>query len=373
MVEISGSRLPVRKAARSTPEMLLNRWYRLGGRHPPGYALLMKWHKRPGSLGIDLGTANTIAVTKQGGVVFEEPSITCFQAYDAAPRFVAGGAVASAYVGRVVKPLKIVRPLRDGVLSDMLAARELLRLVRERVMAGRRFGRLKPFIGVPADATESERRALMNAAKDAGFDDPSLVSEPFLAALGLGLDVYAPRGRMIIDCGAGTTEVAVISLGQICTARSVRGGGEALNQALVDYLNFKHHFQIGPAAAEALKVELSSLFETGEAAAVVNVSGLDNLTGLPRTIEIPAEEFRPAWLKHISQIVEIIREAMLDTNPELCRDILEDGIILTGGGSLGALLAQQIESETGVATSVSDAPRHCVTRGLQRLITEQSL
>lgn len=334
--------------------------------------MVMKWRKHSRSLGIDLGTANTIAVTKQDGVVFEEPTITCFQAYDAMPRFVAGGSVASAYVGRVVKPLKIVRPLRDGVLSDMLAARELLRLVRERVTAGRRFWRPKPVIGIPADATDSERRALMNAATDAGFDDPSLVSEPFLAALGLGLDVDAPRGRMIVDCGAGTTEVAVISLGQICTARSVRGGGEALNQALVDYLNFKHHFQVGPGAAESLKVVLSSLFESDHEHGKVEVRGLDNLTGLPRTIEIPAEEFKPAWLKHISQIVEIVRDAMLNTDPELCRDILEDGIILTGGGSLASLLAQRLEMETGVATSVSDAPRHCVALGLQRLITEQS-
>src|SRR3990167_2402734 len=174
-------------------------------------------------VGIDLGTANTIAVLQGAGVVFDQPTICCFQAYNAVPRFVAAGSEAHAFVCRISKPLKIVRPLRNGVMSDMLAAPELFHLVRKSLGPVPRFGRISPHIGIPADATQSERRALETAATDAGFAKPRLVSEPLLAAIGLGLDIAQARGRMVVDCGAGTTEVAVVSLGGVCLSKSVRG------------------------------------------------------------------------------------------------------------------------------------------------------
>lgn len=319
------------------------------------------------SVGIDLGTANTVAVAAGNGVVFDQPTVCCFQGYDAVPRFIAAGAEANTYVGKVAKPLKIVRPLKNGVLSDMLAARELLHFLR-RSIGSRRLGRVRPHIGIPADATQSERRALTTAAIDAGFGTPELVPEPLLAAIGLGLDVDAARGRLVVDCGAGTTEAAVISLGRICLSKSARGGGEALDQALIDYLLFEHRFHIGVTAAETLKRQLSEALGSAELGRLVEVRGLDGATGLPRVLALPAEELLPLWLKHVEQIVRIVREALRETPPGLSEDILQDGIMLTGGGAVGALLSAEIASKTGVATRVADEPRHCVALGLVRLI-----
>jgi rod shape-determining protein MreB len=324
------------------------------------------------AIGIDLGTANTVAVTARGGIVFDQPSVCCFQGYDATPRFISAGDVAHSYVGKIAKPLKIVRPLKNGVLSDMSAARELLHFVNQALGSQRRFGRLRPHIGIPADATQSERSALFSAATDAGFGRPELVPEPLLAAIGLGLDVDEPRGRMIVDCGAGTTEAAVISLGGICLTNSVRGGGEALNRSLIEHLHSEHRFQIGVAAAEAMKLQLSALLAEPAIDDAVEVRGLDVASGLPRALRLPASELLPVWQKHVSQIVNMVRETLRDTPAELSKDILDDGITLTGGGSLSALLANQISLETSVTTRVADAPRHCVAFGLQRLLEKQA-
>lgn len=325
----------------------------------------------PEAIGIDLGTANTIVVAASAGVIFDQPSVCCFQGFDAVPRFIAAGREASSYVGRVAKPLKIVRPLRNGVLSDMLATRELLHFVRDTIPIRKRFGKLRPTIGIPADATQSERRALETAAVDAGFGTPDLVPEPLLAAIGLGLDVGQSRGRMVVDCGAGTTEVAVISLGSICLSKSVRGGGEALDQALIDHLTFHHRFHIGVVAAEELKLQLSAALASDGSNQVVDVRGLDTASGLPRTLSLPAAELLPVWLKQTDQIIHIVRDALRETPPGLSEGILEDGITLTGGGALSALLSDHIAAATGVPTHVADQPRRCVALGLQRLI-EQS-
>lgn len=327
--------------------------------------------RSPEALGIDLGTAHTLVVAPRTGVLFDQPSVCCFQAFDAVPRFIAAGNEASSYIGKVAKPLKIVRPLKNGVLSDMAATRELLQFVRKSVGASRRLGRIRPHIGIPADATQSERRALATAAVDAGFGEPELVPEPLLAALGLGLAVQDARGRMIVDCGAGTTEAVVISLGSICVSTSVRGGGEALDQSLVDHLAFRHRFEIGIAAAQALKLQLSDVLSRGDEGQTVDVRGLDTTTGLPRVLTIEASGLLPVWLRHMEQIVHIVRTALRDTPPELSQDVLEDGIILTGGGALAALLAGRIADQTGVQVRVADAPRHCVALGLQRLLEER--
>lgn len=177
---------------------------------------------------------------------------------------------------------------------------------------------------------------------------------------------------MIVDCGAGTTEAAVISLGGICLTNSVRGGGEALNRSLIEHLHSEHRFQIGVAAAEAMKLQLSALLAGPAIDDAVEVRGLDAASGLPRALRVPASELLPVWQKHVSQIVNMVRETLRDTPAELSKDILDDGITLTGGGSLSALLANQISLETSVTTRVADAPRHCVAFGLQRLLEKQA-
>jgi rod shape-determining protein MreB and related proteins len=319
-------------------------------------------------LGIDLGTANTLVVAGGTGIVFDQPSVCCFQGYDAVPRFIAAGTEAHKQVGKVSKPLKIVHPLRNGVLSDMSAARELLSFVHRTVAGGIRFRRIRAAIGVPADATQAEKHALSTAAMDAGFAEPQLLAEPILAAIGLGLDIDEPRARMIVDCGAGTTEVAVIALGGICVSHSVRGGGEALDQALAEHLHFRHRFHIGAASAEAVKLNLSSALSGGDPLAEIEVRGLDAASGLPRLLCLPASELLNVWDKHAEQIVRAVKATLYETPPELSHDILEDGIIVTGGAALTALLSDRISAATGIYTKIADAPLHTVAKGLQRTL-----
>lgn len=320
-------------------------------------------------LGIDLGTANTLVALPTGGVVFDQPTVCCFQAYDAVPRFISAGSQAHSHIGKVAKPLKIVFPLRNGVLSDMLAATELLTFVRKTISMGHRWRRPRPLIGVPADATQAERHALVTAALDAGFSDPELVAEPLLAALGLGLDIDEPRAKMVVDCGAGTTDIAVISLGAICVSETVRGGGDALDQALADHLNFRHRFQIGTISAEALKREISGALARGERDAELEVSGLDAASGLPRVLSVRTGDLMKVWDRYIDPIAKAVRAALGATAPELSNDILEDGILLCGGGALAGLLADRITECTGVATTVADAPLEAVARGLSMRVS----
>lgn len=325
---------------------------------------------RRADIAIDLGTANTLVVERGSGIVFTEPSICCFKAFDAVPEFVAAGSEAQTYVGRTPRPLKIVRPLRNGVLSDMVAARELLRYATSTLRPAWRLTRTRALIGLPADATEAEQRALATAAVDAGLAEPELVAEPLMSAIGVGLAVEEPRGRMVVDCGAGTTEVVVISLGRICLNHSARGGSEALDRMLIDHLHYRHRFQIGTSTAERLKLELSSLLEGDATGSLLEVRGLDVAKGMPRTIAVPASELLSLWDRYSEEVVAAVRRALAQTPPELCRDILEDGIILTGGASMTGRLARLITDQTGIATSVSEAPLKAVADGLAKLIEQ---
>lgn len=325
----------------------------------------------PADIAIDLGTANTLVVGRGEGVVFDEPSICCFKTDGPAPMLIAAGSEARPFIGRVGKPLRIVRPLMNGVLSDMAAARELLKYATHAHRRSWRLRRLRAVIGVPADATEAERSALASAAVDAGLAPPELVPEPLLSAIGIGMAVGEPRGRMIVDCGAGTAEVAVISLGRICLSHSVRGGGEALDRALIDHFHLRHRFQIGPATAERLKLELSSALERGDTGQMIEVRGLDARDGVPKTLAVRAAELSPVWEKSADAILAAIRAALGETPPELSQDILEDGISLAGGAAMTSLLARRITEHTGIAAHVSEAPLRSVASGLARLLDER--
>ena len=286
-------------------------------------------------IAIDLGTANTLVVERGSGIVFDEPSICCFKAYDAVPEFVAAGFEARQLVGRVTKPLKIVRPLANGVLSDMKAAKELLRF-----------------------ATRHRR----------GLSQPRLVDEPLLSAIGIGLRVEEPRGRMIVDCGAGTTEVAVISLGRICLSQSIRGGGEALDRALVGHLHLHHRFLIGASSSESLKLELSEALAQGDVERLLEIRGLDAAAGVPKTIHLPARDLSKIWHMNMDNVVAAVRAALAATPPELSQDIFDDGISLTGGAAMTGLLAREISENTGVCARVADAPLQSVAAGLDQLL-----
>lgn len=323
-------------------------------------------------MAIDLGTANTLVVERGSGVVFDQPSICCFRAYDAVPEFVAAGAQAHGLVGRVGKPFKIVRPLSNGVLSDMASARALLRFATGDQRRGWRFGRPRALIGTPADATEAERRALITAAMDAGLAEPVLIDEPLLAAIGIGIAIDEPRGRMIVDCGAGTTEVVVISLGRICVAQSVRGGGDALDRALVDHLHIQHRFDIGIATAERLKLDLVALLEHGETDRSLEIRGFDTAMGVPKILAVRASELAGIWDRYADSVVTAVRAALERTQPELCQDVLEDGITITGGAGTTRLLASRLAESTGIPTHLAEAPLRSVATGLATLLNERA-
>jgi rod shape-determining protein MreB len=323
-------------------------------------------------IAIDLGTANTIVVERGSGVVFDQPSVCCFRGYGETPELVAAGTEAQAFVGRVAKPLKIVRPVRNGVMSDMIAARELLKFATRSIRPQWRLGRARVLIGVPADATQAERRALTTAAIDAGLPAPELVAEPFLSAIGAGLDVQDSRGRMVVDCGAGTTEVALISLGALCFVHSVRGGGEALDRALIDHLQLARRFRIGCSTAERLKLELSSLLESADRSRLIEVRGLDSASGMPKTIAVPAFELLAVWDRYSDPILTAILAALAETPPELSHDILEDGIVLTGGAAMTGLLAGRISERTGIRARVADSPLRAVANGLSQVLEQQA-
>lgn len=323
---------------------------------------------RQADIAIDFGTANILVVERGAGIVFDQPSICCFNVRGAVADLVTAGSEAHRLTGRVTKPLEIVRPLRNGVLSEMVAARELLRFATRSVRRSWRFTRPHAVIGVPADATDAERRALKTAAMDAGLSDPLLVDEPLLSAIGIGLDVHEARGRMILDCGAGTTEVAVVSLGRICVSHSARGGSEALDRALVDYLNLHHRFHIGASQAERLKLDLSLALEHGDNDRLLEIRGLDTAEGLPKVVAIRASQLLTLWQKNVDAVIVAVCAALAETPPELSQDIFEDGIVLTGGAAMTGLLAQRITERTGVQARIADDPLKSVANGLTRMI-----
>jgi len=319
-------------------------------------------------IAIDLGTANTLVVQRDSGVTFNQPSVCCFSGSGARKTLFAAGSDASMMVGRVTRDLRIAKPLRGGVLSDMDAGREIIRHATRHVRSGWMAGRLKALIGVPSDATEAERRALTTAAQDAGIAKVKLLPEPLLAAIGAGLDVHEPKGRMLIDCGAGTTEVVVISLGGICLSKTTRIGGETLDGALIDYLQLRHRFQVGPVAAECLKLKIIELLEEGQEDQQVSIRGQHMATGLPQSIAVPCRELLIVYERHLQAIVETVRAALHETPPELSKDIFEDGITLTGGASMVNLLKDRITESTGLATRAPMEPLNSVALGLQAVL-----
>ena len=319
-------------------------------------------------LAIDLGTANTLVIKSGAGVIFNEATVCCFAGSGAKNRLVAAGAEAHEMVGRVPRDLRIAKPLRGGVLSDLDAGRELIRYAIRHSRSGWMARRPNALIGVPADATQAEQRALKSAAQDAGIGKVELIAEPLLAAIGAGLDIEAPRGRMLIDCGAGTTEVVVLSLGAICLSKSTRIGGDTLDGALMDHLHLRHRFQIGLIAAEALKLKVTDWLDGGQTDDTVAIRGHNLATGLPQTIELPCDELLVVYERHLQAIIDTVRSALHDTPPELSRDILDDGVTLTGGGSMVNLLGHRITEATGLSVSCPPEPLKTVAQGLETLL-----
>ncbi len=337
----------------------------------PCYLLTVASHfswKRP-ELAIDFGTANLRVIGRDEGIILDEPSLCCFAHIDTAPSLHAAGIAAQAMVDRTPGKLQIRRPLARGVLQDIDAATHLLRYAVRKARGRKHFRAPHAMIGVPADATQAERGALMTAAHDAGLGSVRLVAEPFAAALGASLPIDAPTGTMIVECGAGTTEVAVLSLGGICVTRSVRVGGATLDKAIADHLHFKHKFLAGELTSEQLKLGYAENRRNDAAKdETIEVKGRSLATGLPAALALPLTELDRVAEKHFQQIIDAVREVLGGTPPELSQDIHERGIILTGGSAATPLLGAMIGSETGLAVAVADEPARCVARGLHQML-----
>lgn len=313
-------------------------------------------------IGVDLGTANTLVFVKGKGIVIREPSVVAVDERTNPKTVVAVGADAKKMIGRTPGSITAVRPLKDGVIADFDMTSDMLKEFIKRAISGSPFNRARVMICIPSGVTEVERRAVHDAAKSAGARYVSLIEEPMAAAIGAGLPVLDATGSMIVDIGGGTSEVAVISLGDIVTSKSVRVAGDTFDEAIISYVKRTFNLLIGERSAEDIKVKLGSAYPyEGEAA--MEIKGRNLIDGLPKSVEISSEQVRQALAEPVDQILDSIRYTLDRTPPELAADIIERGITLTGGGALLRGLDKLISSETGMPVNVADNPMDCVVNG----------
>ncbi len=321
--------------------------------------------KQKSDIAIDLGTANTRIMTAADGIVFNEPSLCCFAVGPGKRTLVAAGQEASKMRGHDTNDLRVVRPLSYGVLNDIDATRMFLEYAISTGIGKPRKGRLTATIGVPTDATSAERNALMTAAKDAGISSVTMVDETIAAAQGAGIEIDAPTGAMILECGAGLTEAVVLSLGGLCGRAAIRKGGDSLDQSIIDHLHFRHKFLIGQNTAEKTKLELVELIiADAGATGSIHVKGKNMATGQPELISIPVQELTALVGKHIDAIADMSANLLGNTAPELCDDIYSNGILLTGGSAAINLIGQTLTDRIGVPVTVADQSKSCVAYGL---------
>ncbi len=319
-------------------------------------------------MGIDLGTANTLVYVSGKGIVLQEPSVVAIDQEDKVP--LAVGEDAKKMLGRTPGNVVALRPLRDGVIADFDTAELMLKHFIQRVHEGRT-GLIAPriVIGIPSGVTGVERRAVMEAASQAGARDVYLIDEPVAAAIGAGLPVAEPTGNMIIDIGGGTTEVAVLSLQGTVLSESVRVAGDELSEAILNYMKKVHNLVIGERTAEEIKIMIGSAYPMDDDDdAGMDVRGLHLLSGLPRTVTVKGPEIREAMAEPLSVIIEAVKRTLERTPPELAADIIDRGIMLAGGGALLKGLDTLISHETGIVVHVAADPLSCVVLGTGRVL-----
>ncbi|KPQ34575.1 MAG: rod shape-determining protein [Phormidium sp.] len=318
-------------------------------------------------MGIDLGTANTLVYVSGKGIVLQEPSVVAIDQDDKLP--LAVGEEAKQMLGRTPGNVVALRPLRDGVIADFDTAELMLKHFIRQVHGGRT-GLVGPriVIGIPSGVTGVERRAVMDAAIQAGARDVRLIDEPIAAAIGAGLPVAEPTGNMIVDIGGGTTEVAVLSLQGIVLSESVRVAGDELSDSITQYMKKVHNLVIGERTAEEIKIQVASAYPTQEDDIIMDVRGLHLLSGLPRTVTIKGPEIRESMSEPLSVIIEAVKRTLERTPPELAADIIDRGIMLAGGGALLRGLDTLISHETGIVTHVAADPLSCVVLGTGRVL-----
>ncbi len=316
-------------------------------------------------LAIDLGTANTLIYARGTGIVLDEPSVVAINVNDGRP--VAVGVEAKRMMGRTPNHIKAIRPLKDGVIADFEVCEKMLRYFIQKVHASK-WSKPRMIICVPSGITGVEQRAVKDAAEYAGARKPvHIIEEPMAAAIGADLPVHEPSGNMVVDIGGGTTEVAVISLGGIVTAQSVRVAGDELDDAILQYVKKEYSLAIGDRTSEEIKIQMGSAWPMEEEL-TADIRGRDLVSGLPRTIQLTTEHVREALAEPVSAIVDAVKTTLDKTPPELAADIMEDGIMLTGGGALLGGLDQRLSHETGMPIRVADEPLYSVVIGSGRAL-----
>ena len=323
-------------------------------------------------IGIDLGTANTLVFVKGKGIVIREPSVVAVDQRSNPPRVVSVGSEAKEMIGRTPGSITAVRPLKDGVIADFEITAEMLKAFIRRAASTSPFSRARVLICIPSGVTEVERRAVYDAAKSAGAKFVSTIEEPMAAAIGAGLPVGDATGSMVVDIGGGTAEVAVISLGDIVTSRSIRVAGNLFDEAIISYIKKKYNLLVGDRTAEEIKIKIGSAYPyDGEGA--MNIKGRNLMDGLPKHVEITSEEVREALADPVNMILEAVKMTLEKTPPELASDIIDHGIMLTGGGALLRGLDRLIADETHIPVLVAEKPLDCVVDGTGICLESTSL
>jgi rod shape-determining protein MreB len=319
-------------------------------------------------IGIDLGTANTLVLVRRKGIVINEPSVVAMN--PKTKRILAVGSEAKRMVGRTPANIVAVRPLKDGVISDFDVTEQMLRYFIDKVHEQYAIiPRPRVVVGIPSGVTEVERRAVHDAAINAGAREAFLIEEPMAAAIGAGLPITEPAGSMIVDIGGGTTEVAVISLGGIVASRTIRIAGDEMDQDIVAHMRQRHNLLIGERMAEEVKIAAGSAYRNGDDQVIV-VRGRHLVTGLPGEVEVAADEVRSAMAVSINAIVEAVTDTIEDTPPELVADMMHSGITIAGGGSLLPGLVELLAEQTGMLVRVAEDPLGCVVRGTGKVLNE---
>ncbi|OIO45960.1 MAG: rod shape-determining protein [Parcubacteria group bacterium CG1_02_39_15] len=314
----------------------------------------------PRKIGIDLGTCNSLVFVPGKGVVLQEPSVVAVALSE--NKILAVGEAAKEMIGRTPDTIRVYRPLKDGVIADFRVTLAMLRYFIDKVSGFWRFIKPELLIGVPAGITSTERRAVIEAGVTAGAKQVFVAKEPILAAIGAGVPISSCSGNMIVDIGGGTSEVAVISLGGIVTANSVRVAGDEMDLAISDYIKKKYNLAIGEQTAEDIKIKIGTALPEKEEK-TMEIRGRDLVSGLPKNIKIFSGEIAAAITDPLAEIIQVIKQVLRDTPPELSADIMDKGMVLAGGGSLLKNLPSLIAQSTGVPCILAEEPLSCVARG----------
>ncbi|MFN7088344.1 MAG: rod shape-determining protein [Candidatus Paceibacteria bacterium] len=313
-------------------------------------------------IGIDLGTANTLVFVPKQGVVISEPSVVAVLHPE--NKVLAIGEEAKKMIGRTPESIITYRPLKDGVIADYRVTQAMLRYFINKVMGPWRLFRPEVIVSSPAGSTSTERKAVLDAAREAGAKNAYVVKEPILAAIGAGIPINSPSGNMIVNIGGGTSEVAVISLGGIVSWASIRVAGDRMDEAIQDWLKKKYNLQVGEKTAEELKIQIGSAIPLPEKEKLsMEIRGQDVLDGLPRNVVITSNDIAEAIQAPLKEIVQAIKVVLRETPPELAADVMDRGVILTGGGAMLRNLDELISRQTGVPAYVSDEPFYAVAKG----------